>query len=64
MSVEDDYNFVLIQEGYVAGHSIIMENGELFIDGSQYQEDPEDPTYDLVREIRRHQQIFRGSGNR
>lgn len=52
---EDDNNFML--ELTAPEHTIVMKEGKLEIDNVQYEEDPENPTYDLVREIYRLQNL-------
>jgi hypothetical protein len=45
----NDFNFVL------DGRFYEMQNGTLVIDGCEYQEQDDDPTYSLVRFAWRHQ---------
>lgn len=50
MESEDDYNFKMT----VGSWEIIMDGGELFINDVFYEmNNPDDPSYELVREIRR-----------
>lgn len=47
---ENEDNFVL--ELSATEHTIVMKEGKLEIDGTEYEDDPHDTTtYDLVREI-------------
>lgn len=48
--IEDDFNFKF----EVEGHTVEMENGELVVDNSIYEDNPEDTfVYDIVRAYRK-----------